>query len=177
MRFLIPSLLVFVTTLTAITPAADLQEPLAGEPGPTDPELREALRGYLERRLRIDLGLTDEQAETMMPKLEAMQSIQARVRREKRIALQELRRLYHSGATDTELEGGLDRLDGIDDEYRAEAKRLMADLDDSLTVRQRVRFRILLVEIREDVQRRMRQLQMAPGGRRGQGQVERPGDP
>ncbi|MDX1390189.1 MAG: hypothetical protein R3344_13435, partial [Acidobacteriota bacterium] len=158
-------------------PAADLQQPPSDESAPTDPELREALRGYLERRLRTDLGLTDAQAETLMPKLEAMQSSQARVRREKRVALQELRRLYHSGATDSELQGGLDRLDGIDEEYLVETKRRMSDIDDSLTVRQRVRFRILLVEIREDVQRRMRQLQMAPGGRRGQGPVERPGGP
>ena len=44
-------------------------------------------------------------------------------------------------------------------------------------VSQRVRFRILLVEFSEDVQRRMRQLQTGPRGRRGPGATDDPGIP
>jgi len=160
-----------ILTMLAATLAAPLSPAIAQEQAPPvtdaaagDPELRRALSDYLERRLRADIGLTDEQAATVLPKLEEMQGVQTRVRRDKRTTMQELRRLYEGGATDVELQEGLERLDAIDDGLRSETRQLMAEIDGALTVRQRVGFRFFLIQVREDVQNRMRQMRNRPGG-------------
>jgi cell division protein FtsX len=165
MRFLV-TLTMLAAVMAAPLPTAIAQEqaPRVTDDGAGDPELRRALSNYLERRLRTDIGLTDEQAATVLPKLEAMQGVQTRVRRDKRTTMQDLRRMYEGGATDAELQEALTRLDAIDDGLRNEIRQLMAEIDGALTVRQRVGFRFFLVQVREDVQNRMRQMRNLPGG-------------
>ena len=144
-------------------------EPSGEGETPGDPELRLALKTYLERRLRTDLGLTDEQAATVFPRLETMQKEQARARQERQSAMRQLRRLFDNGAADTELEDALARLDTIEDDQRAITKREMSEIEASLNVRQRVGLRFFLIQFREDVRGRMDQLRMRSGrgGRNG----------
>jgi hypothetical protein len=164
MRSLVTLTMLAVALTAPVAPSSAQDEPpRVSDEGAGDPELREALRTYFERRLRTDIGLTDEQAATVLPKLEAMQGVQTRGRKDKRSTMQELRRLYEAGATDAELQETLTRLDAIDDDLRSEIRRLMSEIDDALTVRQRVGLRFFLVQFREDVQNRMRQMRNRPG--------------
>jgi hypothetical protein len=153
------TMLVLVLAVPLSTAIAQEEAPRATDDTAGDPELRRALSDYLERRLRTDLGLTDEQAATVLPKMEEMRGVQTRARRDKHTTTKDLRRMYEGGATDAELLQGLTRLDAIDDGLRNEIRQLMSEIDGALTVRQRVGFRFFLVQVREDVQNRMRQMQ------------------
>jgi hypothetical protein len=137
--------------------------------GPVDPELREALFRYFEKRLRVDVGLTDEQVAEVVPRVRAMERERARSVRDRRTAAMDLRRAYREGAGDAELESLLDRIEEIDRNLRSEMDRLMGEIDASLTVRQRVEFRAFLQQFRRDVRERVQKLRgtpSSPGSRR-----------
>jgi len=142
---------------------------------PGDPELREALFRYFEKRLRVDVGLTDAQVAEVMPRVRAMERERARSRRERRATAMQLRRAYAEGAADAELESLLSRVEGIDRELRSTMDELMGEIDASLSVRQRVEFRSFLQRFRGEVQERVREFRGGPENpRRRRPRAERP---
>jgi len=140
-----------------LAPASALAQGPPREPssGPGDPELREALFRYFEKRLRVDVGLTDAQLAEVVPHVRAMGRERARSLRERRATAIELRRAYREGGADAELESLLNRVEEIDRDLRSRMDELMGEIDASLSVRQRVEFRSFLQQFRRDVRERV----------------------
>jgi hypothetical protein len=165
----LPLALLGLTLFLTAIPAPAQAPPREPAPGRDDPELREALFRYFETRLRVDVGLTDEQVAEVVPRVRAMERERARSLRERRAASMALRRAYREGADDAELESLLNRVEEIERRMRAEIDRLMGEIDTSLTVRQRVEFRAFLHRFRQDVRDRVQKLRggrPSPGARR-----------
>jgi Spy/CpxP family protein refolding chaperone len=162
--------------LCLATVSALAQGPPGAPPStPEDPELREALFRYFEKRLRVDVGLTDEQMAEVVPRVRAMERERARSLRERRATAVELRRAYREGADDAELESLLNRVEEIDREHRSKMAELMRAIDASLTVRQRVEFRSFLQRFRSDVRERVQKLRgESANPRRRRPPAERP---
>lgn len=133
-------------------PADDVAPSLAAE------ELRQALRSYFEKRLRAELALSDEQLEHMLPRFEELEQARAASRRERMAIRRRIERGLNEGATDVELEQMLHRLQGMR-RVQAEAESAtMREIDQVLSVRQRVQLQIFLEQFRSDMQSRMRAL-------------------
>jgi hypothetical protein len=132
-------------------PPAGSEDPRAG-----DPELRQAMRQYFQTRLRVELGLTDEQAEEVLPKVGEMERVRRATAQERRRTLHELRRGYRNGVSDERLQELLGRIDRIEDRQREETRALMAEIDESLTARQQVEFRLFMSRFRKEMERRVR---------------------
>ena len=140
-----------------LTPVMAQEPPLEPGAGPGDPELRKALFEYFERRLRIALALTDDQAREVIPKVRSMETERAAAMRERRETSMALRRAYQEGAPDAELEHILQQIDEAEEQQRARTKELMNEIDESLTVRQRVQFRTFLERFRQEIRQRMQE--------------------
>jgi hypothetical protein len=143
---------------------AQEREPSGTEPrGAGDPELRERLFGYFEKRLRVDLELSDEQVAEILPRVRQMERERGAMSREKRAAMMKLRRAYREGASDEELETHMGRVEEIDSRMRARMRTLMGEMDRSLSVRQRIEFRSFLERFRSEIRDRVEQLRRQSG--------------
>lgn len=146
------------------------QGPPAGSPpgaGDEEPRLRQEMRRNLANHLRAELGLTDEQTRVVLPLVESIENERTAQRRERRTAARELHRAFRSGAPDAELQRDLDCLSRIQDDHREKVKALAAEIDRSLTVRQRVAFRLAVARYARRMTARMRELRGPERGYRG----------
>jgi hypothetical protein len=133
-------MLSLLALVCAIGPlAAQEAAPPAGEGEPG--ELQREMRKFFADRLRAELDLTDDQMAQIMPKVQALEQERDAARRERFETTRELRRGLEGGMSDSELQELLERFDGVDRKNLELKERLFDDLDDALSVRQRVRLR------------------------------------
>lgn len=125
---------------------------------PPDGELQQALRRHFEKRLRAELGLTDEQAAEVMPRVKSLEQERRQAARQRMEARRQLRRAYQDGAADGELQALLDRLEEIDLEAQATQREIMKEIDEVLTVRQRVQFRAFVFRFQQEIRERLQRI-------------------
>lgn len=154
MKAVLPGLLlVALTGVQAQDPGASTGE---GDVAPG--ELREAMRDYFEKRLRSDLALSDSQMEHILPRVLEFEQTGREARNERMEAARKLRRGLEQGATDKELQQQLDRLEGLDDQRRSREKKLLREIDQVLSTRQRVQLRFFVQRFRGEMFDRVRQI-------------------
>ena len=156
MRVLIGSVVCLICSLGLAPPVAAQQPPRAerAEGG----ELREAMHRFFEKRVRAELGLTDEQFDALMPLVRRREESRIELRRRRMETVRSLQRGLREGGTDTTLQELLDRLDSIDEEVQRAERSAMSGIDDRLTVRQRVQFRFFSQRFRSELERRIRRI-------------------
>ena len=160
MRFTIRMVLVVSLLLllgSAIAPAWAFQEQgrerAAGEPA----ELRRAMHEYFEKRLRAELSLTDEQTEHILPTVTRLEEAKTEMRQTRMETARSLRRGMQQGATDDELQELLDRLDRLEGEQRELERSMLEEIDEVLSVRQRVQLRFFIQQFRQEMQRKVQE--------------------
>lgn len=162
--------LMFLVLSAAVLPLVAQTEMPEGDTSELG-ELQREMRKYFADRLRAELNLTDEQVQKIMPKVQELERERGAMKRERGMAMRQLRRGVEQGASDTELQELLDRYDGTDREQLELKERLFSDIDSELSVRQRVRMRFLV----EAFPRMMREkIQDLRGGPSGRGEQRRP---
>jgi len=178
MKHLTRSIVCTLLLLTAVGVApAQEESPLGDEPGgPPDAELRRAMQEYFHNQLRMELSLSDEQMSQLVPKIERNEQARGEARRERAATVRRLQRGLREGGADDELQSLLDRLDRIEIDQREAERALMKEIDEQLTVRQRVKFRFFIQRFRRELQRRVEQLRRERFGD-GEGQFRRPRRP
>ncbi len=134
-------------------------------------EVRQRMLELFASRLRAELGLTDEQFQAIMPLVEAMEEERAAHRRETWQLRMELRRAYAEGAPDTRLEELLQAIERSQREHQKSMEARLQEIDEHLTVRQRVEFRGFLERFRNEMRRRVEDARVrrhlgGPGGPR-----------
>jgi hypothetical protein len=178
MKHLKRSIICTLLLLTSVGVAAAQEEPPPGdEPGgPPDAELRRAMQEYFHNQLRMELALSDEQIAEIAPKLERIEQARVEARRERVATVRQLQRGLREGGADDELQSLLDRLDRIEVDQREAERVVMKEIDEQLTVRQRVKFRFFIQRFRRELQRRVEQLRRQRFGD-GEGQFRPPRRP
>lgn len=126
--------------------------------GPLGGELREAMRRYFHNRLRSELGLTDEQVQKIVPKVERIEQTKTETARRRRETVRLLQRGLRDGATDSRLQELLDRWHRGDREQQELEREILAEIDAELTVRQRVQLRFFIDSFRRQIARRVQEL-------------------
>lgn len=129
----------------------------------TGPPVREQMRRYLAARVRAELSLTDAQVEALMPRIEALEQARADARRERLGLVRDLRRGIARGAADGELEALLTRLDALPAREAEQTRAAFVEIDEGLSVRQRVELRFVLARFRGEVGRRVEELRGRAG--------------
>lgn len=165
-----PMLLLFLLIQATASPplrAQDLDEDRAG---PAKGDLRREMRKFFSDRLRAELDLTDAQAEEILPQLQRLERNRGELRRQRGDAMQQLRDGSDSGATDDELQALLDQFDRTEREQLDLKRSAYAEIDQQLTVRQRVRLRFFV----EGFPRMMREKIMEIRGEAGPGRERGP---
>lgn len=126
--------------------------------GPLGGELRQAMRRYFHNRLRSELGLTDEQVQKIVPKVERIEQTKAETARRRRETVRLLQRGLRSGAADSRLQELLDRWHRSEREQQELEREILAEIDAELTVRQRVQLRFFIDSFRRQIARRVQEL-------------------
>ena len=153
MRILAMTVLVLLSL--AVTP------PIVAQPADESAEsgeLRRAMRDYFQQRLRSELGLTDEQTNEILPKVERIERERTALRRERAETTRALRVGLRQGATDGELQALLDKLGSVQKREQDLRESGQAEIDRLLTVRQRVEYRFFAEAFRRQIQNRIQQL-------------------
>ena len=148
---------------------AQTEPPETGGSGPG--ELQREMRKYFADGLRAELDLTDEQVEQVMPKVRELELERGAIRRDRMEAMRGLRRGIEQGASDAELQELLNRYDAADRKQVELKERLFGDIDESLTVRQRVRMRFFVERFPRMMREKIEDLR---GGAVGRGERGRP---
>lgn len=128
----------------------------AADAGGDAPRIGDRLRRVFADRLRAEIAMTDEQASVVLPKLEEIERVRTKARREKLAIALDLRRGLREGAGDDELASLLSRFDAVDLRQETEVRDLLAAAEAPLAIRQRVELRFFLVRFKAEVERRMR---------------------
>lgn len=149
--------MLFVLLLGTVSLPAQQGTPGSGS-GPPEDELAQAMRSYFRDQLRLELALSDEQMERIVPRIEQIEASRTEGRRERERAFRTLRQGLRQGAGDEELQTALDRLERIQIDQRRQEREWVAEVDAMLTVRQRVQFRFFTQRFRRELQRRIQQL-------------------
>ena len=131
-------------------------QPAGGATVPSNERLREALVEKFSNGLREQLGLTDRQVEALMPSIREMERSRAAARSDRQAAMRQMRELYRGGGSDAELQAVLDRYEEIQERQRLEQADAQARIDEELTVRQRIEFRMYTQRFRRQLERRLR---------------------
>ena len=125
---------------------------------PGNDALRQALVQKFSNGLREHLGLTDRQVEALMPSIRLMEESRTTARRERQAVMRRMRELYRGGGSDAELQATLDRYEEIEERQRREQAAAQARIDEELTVRQRIEYRMYTQRFRRQLERRLRGL-------------------
>ncbi len=136
-------------------------EPASGEPA----ELNAALQGYFQKRLRVEVGLSDEQSERILPLARELVEARRNAQRTRAESVRLLRRGLEQGASDAELEEQLARLDRAEIEHGERDRSIMREIDEGLSIRQRVQLRFFMQRFRREMQDRIHELRkdLGPG--------------
>ena len=84
----------------------------------------------------------------------------------------ELRRGLEQGATDDELQRGLEQLEQTERDHQEGQRRMLKEIDSRLSARQRVELRFFTQQFRREIQEKVRELR---GGREQRRRPPRPG--
>ena len=134
-------------------PPADAQEP---RPNPEHRrEMEERIREHFSSMLRSELALSDEQAENVLPAMAELEQSKREAGRERRETVRALQTGMREGASDTELQMLLDRLEEIEDDQRSAERNAMAEIDADLSTRQRVELRFFVQQFRRRIEARL----------------------
>jgi superfamily I DNA/RNA helicase len=151
----------FAGILLLAMPAGALAQGPRGDetdrPGPSG-ELREAMQDYFEKRLRSALSLSDEQVSQILPLVRRLEDSKREVQRARMDSVRRLRRGLEQGASDTELQEQLDRLDRSGREQWETERELIEEVDRVLSTRQRVQLRFFLQHFRREMQEKVGEL-------------------
>jgi hypothetical protein len=143
---------------------------LAALPSPAQEDeerpVREQMRRVFAARLKADVGLDDAQIAVVLPRIQALERERAEATRRRRTLVRELRGGLAAGMPDPELQRRLDDLDRIGQETERATRAALEDLDETLTVPQRVRLRFLLVRFRDEMTRRVEDFARGAGRQR-----------
>jgi hypothetical protein len=140
------------------TPPARAQ----GDEPPRRAEIRAQARQLLAVRLKADVGLTDAQVGSVMPRIEEIEESRRQARRERLRLLAGLRRDVNAGASDAALQGALDALDRNERAQEERTRAALGRIDAELTVPQRVRLRFLLARLRGELVRELERIREGP---------------
>ena len=147
------------------------QEPQAPE-GPV--ELRRAMEEYFQTRMQAEVSLSDEQLEQILPLVRQRETSRRAALRTRQDSVRRLRRGLEQGATDSELQTQLDRLDASEREQWESERSVQKQVDGVMSTRQRVQMRFFLQSFRRDMQGKIRELRGERGGMRRPPRSQRP---
>ena len=114
-------------------------------------DLDERIREHFTSMLRSELALSDDQAETVLPAMAELEQYKRELGRQRRETVHGLQTGMREGASDTELQGLLDRFEQIDDDQRSAERSAMAKIDADLNTRQRVKLRFFVQRFRREI--------------------------
>ncbi len=164
--------------VSALPAAAQLppeDSPEDRPPRPRREELHGMLDAYVISKLQEALRLSDEQYARVIVAQKKLDEQRRDYHRDGRELLQRLRQaLAADKPSEAELSRLLERLDALRSEFEARQKAAHAALDALLTVEQRARYRLFMVEIEGRMQEMMREVRRL---RRGAGPPRLPRAP
>jgi Spy/CpxP family protein refolding chaperone len=141
--------------------------PLA-QPGVSPAEIQQLFDAMVLMQAQKELQLTDEQYPPFLTRLRALQETRRRAEVERTRIVQELRRLSLAAAVkDEEIAQRLTRLDELDAQALADAKKALGSLDEILNPRQRALFRVF------EQQMERRKVDLLTRARQGRAQQNR----
>lgn len=144
-------------------------------PRPRREELHGMLDAYVISKLQEALRLSDEQYARVIVAQKKLDEQRRDYHRDRRELLQRLRQaLAADKPSEAELSSLLERLEALRSEFEARQKAAHAALDALLTVEQRARYRLFMVEIEGRMQEMMREVRRL---RRGAGPPRAPRAP
>lgn len=135
--------------------AQDAERP--GPAGERGEELRARVLELYKTRLQSELQLSDEQAASLFPVVDAMEATRADLRRRKAATVRELLGLLRGGGADADIQAALDRMADLDREQFESSRDFARRMDEPLNVRQRAQWRVLSEQFRQRVDRRVRE--------------------
>ncbi len=135
----------------------------------------EGLREHFGQRLRSELSLSDEQVASILPEIEALERTRSETRANRTRDLRRLREAYEQGSDDAALEKLLTELDASQRYLQDRERATLEQIDQGLTVRQRVQLRFFLQTFRREMQQQIRQLRRDRAGPADRAH-RRPGD-
>ncbi len=134
-------------------------------------ELRRAMQQYFEKRLRVEVSLSDPQVEHIVPRVEQLEEAKRAMRRSRMETARRLRFGLERGAADDELQELLDRLDRTERDQRELERSLQKEMDEVLSAPQRVQLRFFMQQFRQEMQSKIREFR---GDRRRRPRREAP---
>ena len=134
-------------------------------------ELRQAMQQYFEKRLRVEVSLSDPQVEHIVPRVEQLEEAKRAMRRSRMETARRLRFGLERGAADDELQELLDRLDRTERDQRELERSLQKEIDEVLSAPQRVQLRFFMQQFRQEMQSKIREFR---GDRRRRPRREAP---
>jgi hypothetical protein len=135
------------------------------------------MRRLFAARLAVDVGLDEAQIASVLPRVESLERSRARWLRERLGLLRELRAGLSSGMTDAELQRRLDALDRVGQETERATRGTLAEIDQELTVPQRVRLRFVMADFRREMTHRVKEFGRGGDGGAGSHRRLRRGEP
>jgi hypothetical protein len=179
MKRILIALLVGLLAGPGILSGALAQDPPAQPPPPAPGqeevppgELQRAMRDYFANRLRAELALSDEQAEQILPRIEQLERERAASRQTRIDTVRQLRWGLEHGAGDDELQQLLDHLEQTEHDLQARQREAFSEIDQVLSVRQRVQLRFFVERFTRTMRERINQLR--GGARPGREPGRRP---
>ena len=155
---------IVIVALVLLPLPGQAQEP--ERPPASERQLREAIREHFEAGLRRSLSLADEQMAEILPRVERIEESKRETARLREGTVRELYRGMQQGVDDMRLQELLDQLESADLEQQQLELSLLHEIDEHLSVRQRVQLRFFIQRFRGELRRRVEGLQ---GDRRGRG--------
>ena len=145
-------LITLITLIVAAALTSAILIPLKAEDTYRGEDLAEIVDVVHIMKLTNELSLSTEQLMSFYPKYKQMQELRKKYWLEKREALKELKSCdEQDNASEAELQTVLDKLYEIEDNFAQDMTILRNELNDQLTLRQRVRFAISNDTLRRDV--------------------------
>lgn len=150
--------LVVAISLAAGPAVAQLRGGEGSPAGERAAQLRDAMQRYFEKRLRADLGLSDDQVKELTPLIRDLEQTRREAQRERSEATRALRRALNQGGEDAELRKLMERIDRATDRQWEAGRSLMPGVDSKLSVRQRAQFRFFVEDFRREMQDKIREV-------------------
>jgi hypothetical protein len=119
------------------------------------PRLFEIIRIW---KLVDELGLKEEQLVGFLPKFKELDSLRRRYPRDRRDAINKLRKLLEADSSEDQLRSAMDELRNIEASFYQKHKQLEDTLNSDLTVKQQAKFAVFQDKYRDDIRRLIRNL-------------------
>jgi hypothetical protein len=119
------------------------------------PRLVEIIRIW---KLVDELELKEKQLVGFLPKFKELNSLRAKHYRDRRNAVNKLRKLLEAGSSEDQLKSAMDELKNIEATFYQKHKQLQDALNSDLTVKQQAKFAVFQDKYRDDIRRLIRNL-------------------